>query len=87
MRHGLVHGHNVDGVDIGAGMKVLIECGYTGAETHHVITYALQRWSRGEEEAAEKGAIDKSFYGIDLFCWKRVLAAALQAYKEANKCD
>jgi hypothetical protein len=41
-----------------------------------VIEYALMRWARGEEEAAKRGAIDRSFHGISFTCWLRVLAAA-----------
>jgi hypothetical protein len=37
---------------------------------------ALMRWARGEEAAAERGAIDGSFHGIDYTSWRRVLAAA-----------
>lgn len=37
------------------------------------------RWGRGEEEEAERGAIDRNFYRISLTCWRRVLAAAMAA--------
>lgn len=78
-----VPGWNVDRIDVPAGLRELKECGYDEMHTVAVIEYALQRWARGEEEAAERGAIDKSFHGISLTCWRRVLAAAMAA-AEAN---
>lgn len=77
MRTGLVVGHNVDRIDVAAGLRELTACGYDEAETRMVIEYALNRWARGEEEAAERGAIDQNFCGISLTCWRRVLAAAM----------
>ena len=71
-----VAGYNVDRIDVAAGLRELKACGYTEAETVMVIEYALMRWARGEEEAAQRGAIDRSFHGINLTCWVRVLAAA-----------
>lgn len=71
-----VPGYNVDRIDVAAGLRELQECGYDEPHTAMVIEYALQRWARGEEEAVQKGAIDKSFHGISLTCWLRVLAAA-----------
>jgi hypothetical protein len=82
MRNGLVPGRNVDRLDIAAGMRELTACGWPVTEdganiaTRTVILYSLQRWARGEEEAAQRGAIDKGFHGIPLTCWVRVLAAA-----------
>jgi hypothetical protein len=77
----LVPGVNLDSLDIEAGMRELVAAGYpaTEGERHMVIHYALQRWARGEEHAAERGAIDQSFYGIDLTSWRRVLARAMAA--------
>jgi len=72
-------GVNLDNVDIAAGLEELKVCGYEDECTIMVITYALQRWQRGEEEAAERGAIDASFYGINFTSWRRVLAAAMAA--------
>lgn len=71
-------GVNVDRIDVAAGLRQLVACGYpeTMTETHMVIQYALIRWSKGEEEAAARGAIDKRFYGIDLTSWYMVVAAA-----------
>ncbi|MBS9535599.1 hypothetical protein KIH27_18595 [Mycobacterium sp. M1] len=73
----LIAGVNADPIDIGAGLRALGECGYDEPRTRTVVEYALQRWARGEEEAAERGAIDQSFYGIDFGSWRRVLAAAM----------
>jgi hypothetical protein len=79
MRTGLISGHNVDRVDVEAGLKELKNCGYNEPETLVVIEYALNRWKRGEEAAAEKGATDKTFHGIDPICWARVIASAISA--------
>ncbi len=76
MRTGLIPGHNVDLVDVDAGLRELTACGYDSPETKMVIEYALMRWGRGEEEQAQRGAIDPRFHGIALTCWYRVLAAA-----------
>lgn len=76
MRANLVPGVNVDAINIEAGLKELVVCGYSNQQTKLVIEYALARWAKGEEEAAERGAIDTGFYGISLTCWRRVLAAA-----------
>ncbi len=81
MRQGLIAGYNVDKVNIDAGMEELAECGYSEPHTRMVIQYALARWARGEEEQAERGAIDQAFYGISFTCWRRVLAAALAGAK------
>lgn len=79
-------GLNLDRVDIAAGVRELIASGYpeTEVERHMVIQYALQRWARGEEVAAERGAIDQGFYGIPLTCWRRVLATAIAAAPPAS---
>ncbi len=73
----LTPGVNVDRIDIHAGIDELAACGYDDPHTVDVIAYALRRWARGEEEAAQRGAIDESFHGIDLTSWTRVLAAAM----------
>lgn len=85
MRHGLVPGRNVDRVDMAAGMRELTACGYgfDEVETRVVIDYSLRRWARGEEEAAQRGAIDPNFHGISLTCWLRVLAVARAAAEQA----
>ncbi len=69
-------GYNVDRIDVAAGLRELESCGYDESRTVMVIEYALMRWARGEEAEAERGAIDQSFYGINLTCWIRVIAAA-----------
>lgn len=74
-----VPGFNVDRINMAAGLRELTACGYTEPRTVMVIEHALMRWARGEEEAAQKGAIDRSFHGINLTCWLRVLAAARAA--------
>ncbi len=79
MRTGLVPGHNVDKVNVEVGLKELQATGYDHPNTIMVIEHALMRWQRGEEEQAERGAIDQSFYGIDFTSWRRVLAAACAA--------
>lgn len=84
MRVGLRTGHNVDPVDVAAGLRELTKCGYDEPETRMVIEYALRRWARGEEEQAERGAIDKDFHGISFTCWRRVLAAAIAAASQRN---
>jgi hypothetical protein len=84
MRHGLIPGHNVDKLNIPAGLKELSAMGVYDVETHTVIEYALMRWARGEEEQAERGAIDQSFNGIDFGSWRRVLAAACAAGAQVN---
>lgn len=71
-----VPGFNVDRIDVTAGLRELKACGYDEPKTVMVIEYALSRWARGEEQAAQRGAIDSSFHGINLTCWLRVLAAA-----------
>lgn len=76
MRADLVAGVNVDRLDIEAGIRELAECGYSEPKTKMIIEYALARWMRGEEDAAQRGAIDECFHGIPMTCWLRVLAAA-----------
>lgn len=72
-------GFNVDRIDVAAGLRELQKCGYDEPHTTMLIEHALMRWARGEEEAALKGAIDKSFHGIDLTSWLRVISAARAA--------
>lgn len=72
-----IPGYDVDRIDVSAGMRELRSCGYTDPATAMIIEYALTRWARGEEEEAQRGAIDRSFCGVDLTCWIRVLSAAM----------
>lgn len=83
MRHNLSPGHNVDRINVAAGISELIACGYCDANTTLVVEYALMRWSRGEEAQAERGATDQGFHGIDFISWRRVLAAACAAGDQA----
>jgi hypothetical protein len=55
-------------------------------DLHRGVPPALMRWARGEEEAAQCGAIDRSFHGINLTCWLMALAAAM-AYADGNTHD
>lgn len=81
-----VPGYNVDRIDVAAGLRELKACGYEEPETVMVIEYALMRWARGEEEEAKRGAIDRSFHGINFTSWVRVLAAArAHAEQESTK--
>lgn len=82
MRHTLIAGHNVDRIDVGAGLRELEACGYTDPCTKIVIEHALMRWMRGEEEQAERGAIDADFHGINFTSWRRVLSAARYAAEQ-----
>lgn len=86
-----VPGYNLDRIDVAAGLRELDACGRADAspETRFVVQYALQRWGKGEEAAAQRGAIDKSFHGIDLMSWYRVLAAAMASAElaAANRAD
>lgn len=74
-------GYNVDKLDIVAGLRELEACGYDDEHTRMVIQYALQRHARGEEAAAQRGAIDKNFHGVNLTSWNRILAAAMAGAK------
>ena len=69
----------MDRLDIGAGLRELTECGHNESETKMVIEHALMRWVRGEEDAAERGAVDRNFHGISMTVWRRVLAASMAA--------
>lgn len=80
-----IPGYDVDRVDVAAGLRELKAIGYGEPETVMVIEYALRRWARGEEEAAQRGAIDRSFHGISLTCWLRVIAAARAAAETGAK--
>ena len=85
-----IAGYNVDALNISRGLKTLKECGYESCETEMVIEYALQRHARGEEEAAQKGAIAEEFHGVNLTSWYRILASAMRGVtpsKEQTKAD
>jgi hypothetical protein len=78
-------GYNVDRIDVASGMVELERCGYTDPHTRLVIEYALMRWKRGEEEQAQRGAIDETFHGINFTSWCRVLAAARAAAERTDQ--
>lgn len=75
-------GVNVDPIDREAGIAMLVRMGYDDPRTIQVIDYCLWRWGHGEEDQAERNAIDKSFYGIDYTTWRAVLAAAIASGTE-----
>lgn len=79
MRPNLIPGHNVARLNVAAGLQELRKCGYDSPSTEMVIEHALMRWARGEERQAERCAIDQTFHGIDMTCWRRVLASAMAA--------
>lgn len=83
----LIPGVNVDRINVASGLRELHECGWHNGSTHMVIEHALMRWARGEEEAAERGAVDQTFHGIDLTSWRRVLAAARAAAERVASCE
>lgn len=72
-----VPGYDVDHIDVAAGLDALFECGHDDPNTTMVIEHSLMLWARGEEVSAQRKAIDRSFHGIDLTSWYRVLAAAM----------
>lgn len=72
----LVAGHNVDKVDVAAGMAAAARFGYGSAEHQMVTEYALMRHRRGEEDGAERSALSG---GIDLTTWRVILAHAVTA--------
>lgn len=69
----LTPGYNVDRIDIDAGCKKAAEIGYDDDRSQMVVTYALQRWQRGEEDGAHRTVLSG---GIDLTPWFVILAAA-----------
>lgn len=75
MRPGLVSGVNVDALDIGAGLAQARSFGYGDSEAQLIVTYALQRHGRGEEEGAERTWL--SYFPHDFTSWRVILAAAV----------
>ena len=84
MRSDLIPGHNVDKLDIAAGLRALADCGYDDPKTQMVIENALMRWERGEEPAAQRGAIDQTFHGVNLTSWYRIVSAAITESASAS---
>jgi hypothetical protein len=72
----LTPGHNVDRVDIAAGLALATQFGSGDPESQTVVEYALMRWRRGEEEGAQRTVLSG---GIDLTSWYAVVAAATAA--------
>ena len=72
-----VPGYNTDRVDIAAGLAQARAFGYGSETDEMILTYALQRHARGEEEAAQRGALE--YMRNDLTSWTAILAAALAA--------
>ncbi|MGK2875493.1 MAG: hypothetical protein ACSLEW_07610 [Nocardioides sp.] len=64
-------------VDRATGIAALKRFGYDDPRTDMVIDYCLWRLGHGEEAAADKTAIDRSFHGIDYTTWRAVLACAI----------
>jgi hypothetical protein len=74
MRPGLIPGHNVDRLDIAAGLREARLIGYDDGKALMVAEYALQRWARGEEDGAQQTWLHE--YPNDLTSFTRILAAA-----------
>jgi hypothetical protein len=68
-------GVNLDPIDVAAGLQQANSIGYGDGESQMVLHYALQRWARGEEEAAERMVVKA--YKTDLTSWRMILAAAM----------
>jgi len=73
----LTPGVNVDPIDITAGFQFAKSLGYVECfEDEMVVTYALQRHARGEEDGAERTWMEH--FGKPSFTqWRMVLAAAV----------
>lgn len=69
-----VPGHNVDRVDVEAGMEMAEFFGYGSPQYQMVVEYALMRHARGEEADAERSAMSG---GIDLTSWYAIKAVAI----------
>lgn len=77
----LTPGVNVDRIDIAAGLRGAHECGYTTAQDDMVVTYALQRWARGEESGAFATLTSG---GVDLTSSYRIIATARASAEAAH---
>ena len=69
-----VPGWNVDKLDIAAGLRQAVSFGYDSQTFQMAIVYALQRHARGEEDGAQRTALNE---GLDLTSWYAILAAAM----------
>lgn len=72
----LVPEYNVDAVDINAGLRLAAQFGYDDSKSIMVLSYALRRHSRGEEDGAQRTALSG---GIALTSWYAILAAGIAA--------
>lgn len=70
-------GVNVDIVNIEAGLAVAARIGYDDPTARMVVTYALQRWQRGEEDGADRTWLSQ--YPTDFASWRMILAAAVSS--------
>lgn len=85
MDHSLRPGHNVDHVDVAAGLERLTQLGWSpvpDASTHMLIEFCLMRHARGEEAAAERQAIaqddpEMRDVAVDFTSWRVILASAI----------
>lgn len=73
----LTPGVNVDPVSYDAGLAAAIDLGYGDPAARMVVTYALQRHARGEEDGAERTWLAE--YPRDFTSWRVILAAAVAA--------
>ena len=72
----LIPGHNLDRVDVAAGMLMAAFVGFKDAQSQMVVEYALVRHARGEEKEAQATALSG---GIHLTGWYMILARAITA--------
>lgn len=72
----LIPGHNVDAVNVDAGLQLAEQFGHDDPKSIMVLSYALNRHSRGEEAHAERAVLSG---GISLTSWKAILAAGIAA--------
>jgi hypothetical protein len=85
-----IPGVNVDKIDREAGIRMLMQIGYDPKvdwQTFMVIDHCLWRWGHGEEDRAEKQAIDKKEFGISFTEWRMCLAAAMAGGEDKEKVN
>jgi hypothetical protein len=75
----LAPGYNADALNLHAGLAQAQILGYDDGRAIMVVTYALRRWARGEEEGAERTWV--AYYPSDYTSWRIILAAALAGMK------
>lgn len=71
----LTPGVNVDKLNIAAGLRMAATVGYGSDRDQMVVTYALQRWTRGEEDGADRTW--QSEFPRDMTSWRMILASAM----------